>query len=252
MMKTQPLIELKNYMVKKGEFSLKPCSFSVYANEVLAVIGRTGAGKTVLMEGIAGFHDKYEGELYYKGKNKLSSSIENLNIGFVYQDFLLFPHMTVYDNIAYGLKIKKIKKSIIDRKVREKAKLFGLAQQLTQYPGTLSGGEKQRTALARAMIMEPEILILDEPFSALDPKTKKDMYQILQKIKENMNCTILFVTHDFEEVKYLANRVAIVLDGELMGIRQVENLFYDWQDPRINLFLELEEKNENRNIVYKA
>lgn len=246
------LVELKNYTVKKGNFILKPCSFKLYANEIVAVIGQTGAGKTVLLEAIAGFHNQYKGEIHYKGQDPSLSDRDCPQIGFVYQDFLLFPHMTVYDNIAYGLKIKKISQATIDYKVKAKAKLFGLTEQLHQYPGTLSGGEKQRTALARAMIMEPELLILDEPFSALDPKTKSEMYTALERIKASSACTILFVTHDFEEAQRLAERIVVVLSGELKGIRASDALFHQWQDEEVNLFLGLEEKYDIRKFIYRT
>jgi len=231
------LIDLEQFSVSVGSFSLKNINLQIYENEIFAILGKTGSGKTVLLESIAGFYKSEEGSIKIYDKKVNEIPLENREIGFVYQDYGLFPHMTVFNNIAYGLKMQKINKKIIKSTVEEICKILSIENILNQYPGTLSGGEKQRTALARSVVLKPKILLMDEPFSALDPTTKLSMYDEIKKIHKIFGCTIIFVTHDFNEAQIMADRVGILKSGQLKSVRKSEELFNGYKDEDINEFL---------------
>ncbi len=232
-------IEVRNFSLRRGSFSLKNISFVVNSKEIFAILGETGAGKTLLLESIAGFYKGSGGNVYLGGQPVLEIPLTELKIGFVYQDYGLFPHMTVEQNISYGLKMRNKKKDEVSDKVRCISEKLSISHILGQFPGTLSGGEKQRTALARALVLNPDILLLDEPFSALDPVTKQAMYDEILKIHEEFECAILFVTHDFNEAQKLADSVGIMHDGCLKEVRSSERLFEVYQDDEINKFFGL-------------
>ena len=231
------IITIENYNLKLGNFTLNNINLEIKEGEIFAILGRTGSGKTVLLESIAGFYNHGNGAIYIKDTPIDDIYICNRNIGFVYQDYALFPHMTVFDNIAYGLKMKKVKKHEQTKIVNEMAKLLSIENILKKYPGTISGGEKQRTALARALVLNPKILLMDEPFSALDPSTKNNMYAKIKSLHKKFKCTIVFVTHDFNEAKKIADRIGIISNGTLKTIRNSQNLFDTYEDPEINKFL---------------
>lgn len=231
------LINIEQFSTRVGSFSLKNINLQIYENEIFTILGKTGSGKTVLLESIAGFYKSEEGSIKIYDKKVNEIPLENRKIGFVYQDYGLFPHMNVFNNIAYGLKIQKINKKIIKSTVEEICKILSIENILNQYPGTLSGGEKQRTALARSVVLKPKILLMDEPFSALDPTTKLSMYDEIKKIHKIFGCTIIFVTHDFNEAQIMADRIGILKSGELKSVRKSEELFNEYKDEDINEFL---------------
>lgn len=231
------LIDIEQFSVSVGSFSLNNINLQIYENEIFAILGKTGSGKTVLLESIAGFYKSEEGSIKIYDKKVNEIPLENRKIGFVYQDYGLFPHMTVFNNISYGLKIQKINKKTIKSTVEEICKILSIEKVLNQYPGTLSGGEKQRTALARSVVLKPKILLMDEPFSALDPTTKLSMYDEIKKIHKIFGCTIIFVTHDFNEAQIMADRIGILKSGELKSVRKSKELFNEYKDEDINEFL---------------
>ncbi len=231
------MVEINNYSIQLGKFKLNQINLNIGAKEIFAVLGRTGSGKTVLLESVAGFYRKFSGKVMIQGIPVIDVPLEKRNIGFVYQDFGLFPHMTVFDNITYGLKIRKIDKGVQKERVDKMAEILSIGHILKQYPGTLSGGERQRTALARALILNPQLLLMDEPFSSLDPATKENMYDQINKIHDIFGCTILFVTHDFNEAQRMADRIGIMVNGELKAVRKSTDLFERCQDEEINQFL---------------
>lgn len=233
-------IDIRNLEVTRGEFTLEVDELSVNEREIFAILGTTGSGKTVLMESIAGAFPIDSGSILLDGKNIDALPIQQRHLGILYQDYALFPHMTVRNNIAYGLKRKRPRPHDIDEQVNEMLELFGIEHLADRYPGVISGGESQRTALARALIMHPEILILDEPFSALDPTTKKQMYEMLRDVHARFECTIVFVTHDFHEAQTLADRVGIILNGKLRCIVEADRLFDDEHAPEVKRFLGIE------------
>ena len=230
-------IDVKDLRVTRGEFTLKVDSLSVEEREIFAILGTTGSGKTVLMESIAGAFPIDSGIIMLDGKSIDDLPVQQRHLGILYQDYALFPHMTVQDNITYGLKRQRLRPHDIDVQVKAIMQTFGIEHLAQRFPGVISGGESQRTALARALVLRPEILILDEPFSALDPTTKRQMYEMLRRVHEDFSCTIVFVTHDFHEAQTLADRVGIILDGELRCVVSADQLFDEGHCDEVKRFL---------------
>ena len=229
------ILSIKNLKIKVAEFELGPINLNIKRGEVFALLGQTGAGKTLLMELIAGFYNNYEGTIQV---------LSDRPTGIVFQDYALFPHLTVEDNISYGLKCCHSSKDEIKKSLVDITNLFGISHLLNRYPNTLSGGERQRTALARTMIIKPELLLLDEPFSALDVATREKIYEEIQMIKEKYSCTIVLITHDFHEAVRLADRIGIILQGKIRDIVDSNKLFIHKQDDELNEFLRIGERNE--------
>lgn len=230
-------VTIENYRIARGAFSLEAINLKVEEGETFAVLGKTGSGKTMLLESIAGYYRDGSGDIFIDGVSVRRIPVEQRRIGFVYQDYGLFPHMSVFKNIGYGLAMQNLKKPEIKCRVEEIAEAFSISHILQQYPQTLSGGEKQRTAMARALITKPRLLLLDEPFSALDPTTKKMLYGELQRIREAYSCPIIFVTHDFQEAALLADRIGIMEEGRLCAVRTPDTLFASHESPSIREFL---------------
>ena len=231
-------IEIKNMEIKRGGFELGPINLSVEEGEIFAILGRTGSGKTVLLETLAGFYqDQYKGDILLFGENAQEVPPHLRDMGFVYQDSGLFPHMTVEQNIAYGLKMHKVPAEEIEKKISYITELLSITKIRKQYPATISGGERQRTALARSLVLNPKILLLDEPFSALDPATRQRMYEEVNSIHDKFKCTIVFVTHDFSEAQKLAHRIGIMLHGQLKTVVDADKLFENKYDEDVELFL---------------
>ncbi len=245
-MKYDSFVAIDDFSLKLGTFQLNQINLSICEKEIFAILGKTGSGKTVLLESIAGFYQNGTGTIRINGQCISNVPIEKRGIGFVYQDFGLFPHMTVYDNIKYGLKAQKVDKNNCHRKINQIAETLSIGHILHQYPGTLSGGERQRTALARALVLNPKILLMDEPFSSLDPSTKNLMYQLIQEIHKRFGCTIIFVTHDFHEAQKMANRIGIMTHGCLKSIRDKDSLFVPCEDDEINEFLGISDSSSTR------
>ena len=221
----EEIVEIKDLSIQCDSFTLGPMSLKLTEGMVFALLGKTGAGKTVFLETLAGFYQHYVGDIDLYGIDARQMAISDRHIGFVYQDASLFPHLNVFGNIAYGLKMRKVKGTIISKKVKEITKRLAIAHLLECYPSTLSGGEKQRVALARALILRPRLLLLDEPFSALDPNTKKQMQEILKELQEQLQFTMIIVTHDFKEAEKLADYIGILLDGKLHEVVSSKRLF---------------------------
>jgi molybdate/tungstate transport system ATP-binding protein len=207
------MIAIKNLKVNLGDFLLQNISLNVESGEYFIVLGPTGAGKTVLLESIAGLYPVLEGEVWIGDKKITGLSPEKREIGIVYQDQALFPHLSVEKNIAFGLKMRKCPKHEVRSKIETIVGIVGIAHLLERSPVTLSGGEKQKVALARALVTEPKVLLLDEPLSALDPETRERMQEELREIHSRIELTVIHVTHDFEEAVALGHRVAVLNDG---------------------------------------
>ncbi|MDD4588792.1 MAG: ATP-binding cassette domain-containing protein, partial [Heliobacteriaceae bacterium] len=186
-----------------GSFQLQAVNLSVNPGEYLVVIGPSGTGKTVLLELIAGFYHPDRGKIFRGSADITLMPPEQRKIGFVYQDFLLFPHLNVKDNILFGAR-KHVRQAEIPSRLERLVNLLGITTLLNRSPKTLSGGEQQRVALARALIMEPEILLLDEPLSSLDPQNRFRLRQELKTIHAEFGPMVIHVTHDFSEAKSLA------------------------------------------------
>lgn len=231
---------VQNLRVERGDFVLQVDALDVKAGEIFAILGTTGSGKTVLMESIAGAYPIQEGCILVGGRDACEIPVQERHLGILYQDYALFPHMNVRDNIAYGLRRVRPRRTDVDERVDEMLALFGIAHLADRHPGVISGGESQRVALARALVLAPEVLILDEPFSALDPTTKLAMYDLLRRVHARFGCTIVFVTHDFHEAQTLADRVGIILDGRLRCVVDADALFDESHAPEVKSFLGLE------------
>ncbi len=238
-MTTKPLITIDHLTLRRGGFCLKDITFKVGEEEILAILGKTGSGKTLLLECIAGFTRPEEGQVLMGNQPVLDLPLHRRNMGYLYQDYSLFPHLTAAANIGYGLKMRGMAPEAVRDAVAAMAHRFNLTPILGDYPGTLSGGEGQRVALARALITHPPLLLLDEPFSALDPVTKKDLYQMLKAIQRDFHCTVIFVTHDFSEAEALAHRIGILIDGRLCGIAPASQLYTAQWDGDTRSFLGL-------------
>ncbi|TXT61296.1 MAG: Molybdate/tungstate import ATP-binding protein WtpC [Promethearchaeota archaeon] len=244
-------IELKNVSRDFGEFKLRHINLKIYENEYFIVLGPTGAGKTLLLELIAGFHNLDDGIIRINQKNMKNIQPYERNIGFVYQDYSLFPHMSVEKNIAFGLNVQNKASNEIKTKVMEIMDKLEINHLKERSPKTLSGGEQQKVALARALIVNPKILLLDEPFSALDPITKKDAMKVVKQIHEDHNLTIIEVTHNQDEAM-LGDRLSLIMNGEIIDTGTPKEVFNSPKNKTVANFVGVENilegeiiKNEN-------
>lgn len=214
------MLRLEHVFKRLGDFQLKDINMEMVEGEYFLILGPTGAGKTAVLETIAGMYWPDQGEIWFGSKNLSKLHPEQREIGFVYQDYALFPHLTVAENIIFGLKMRKTSKREVRDKLGDIAAMLGIEHLYERHPFALSGGEQQRVALARALVISPKILLLDEPLSALDPCTKEMMQDELKKIHSTFKTTVLHITHDFSEAFSLADRVAVMKNGEIvqMGI----------------------------------
>lgn len=208
-----------------GEFVLRDVSLEVGKGEYLVIIGPTGAGKTILLESIAGIYPPDSGRIMLDGREITYEEPRNRKICMVYQDYMLFPHLSVRDNIAFGLKARKFAPDMVEQRVRKTAELLDISHLLHRRPETLSGGEQQRTAISRAIAMEPSVLLLDEPLSALDGRTREILRRELRKIHHSLNTSVIHITHNFEEVFSLADRVAVMHQGRILQVGEPEEVF---------------------------
>ncbi len=206
-------LEVVDLWLKMKNFSLKGISFEVDAGEHFAIVGPTGSGKSLLLETIAGIYTPDSGRIVFMGNDVTSIPPENRGIGIVYQDCALFPHMSVFDNIAYGLRIRK--REGVEEKVKELAEMLEIEHLLDRKPETLSGGEKQRVAIARALAVEPKLILLDEPFSALDRETRLRLRESIMSLLREERITTIHVTHIEEDAK-VADRIARMENGRLL------------------------------------
>ena len=214
------MIKLNDIVVKFGDFTaLHDINVHVREGEFFTFLGPSGCGKTTTLRTITGFIEPVSGTVVVKDRDITHVPIEKRNIGIVFQSYALFPTMTVYDNIAFGLKIKKLKKEEIDRKVRDIARKVDLSdEQLKKAVSQLSGGQQQRVAIARALVTEPAIICMDEPLSNLDAKLRVQLRNELKKMQKDFGITTIYVTHDQEEALTLSDRIAVFNKGYIEQI----------------------------------
>jgi sulfate transport system ATP-binding protein len=209
-------IELKNVSKKFGAVpAVNDVSFAVNEGELMALLGPSGGGKTTVLRMIAGLEMPTSGDILVRGQRVNDLSVQQRNIGFVFQNYALFKNMNVFKNIAFGLKIKKWKRRDIKARVAELVKLFGLEGLEKRYAHQLSGGQRQRVAIARALAPKPSVLLLDEPFGAVDAKIRQELREWLVTLHHELNVTTIFVTHDQEEAMEVSNRIVIFSKGDL-------------------------------------
>lgn len=209
------MLAINQLSLNLPKFSLKHISMTVKEGDYCVILGRTGSGKTLLLESIAGRYSNVEGDILMQGLNLNQQRPEARNIGFVYQHYELFDHLSVMGNIAFPLKMARKSKREIAALVSEMLNLLGIEYLKNHRITHLSGGEKQRVALARALILQPKILLLDEPTSVLDYMTRLEMREVLRMIHQRYSPIIIHVTHDISEALMLASHIGIMKKGEL-------------------------------------
>ena len=216
----EKMIQLDNIVVRFGNFeALHNINVDVHEGEFFTFLGPSGCGKTTTLRTITGFIDPVSGSVWVKDRDITHVPIEDRNIGIVFQSYALFPTMTVYDNIAFGLKVKKLKKAEIDKRVREIAKKVDLTdEQLQKAVSQLSGGQQQRVAIARALVTGPAIICMDEPLSNLDAKLRVQLRNELKRMQKEFGITTIYVTHDQEEALTLSDRIAVFNKGYIEQI----------------------------------
>ena len=220
------VIELEN-VTKSFEDNviLKDFNFKVKKDEFLTILGPSGCGKTTILRLIGGFEEPDEGKILFNGEDITNKEPYERKINTVFQKYALFPHMNVYNNIAFGLNIKKMDKKIIKEKVREVLKLVNLVGFENREIESLSGGQQQRIAIARALVNEPEVLLLDEPLGALDLKLRQAMQIELKRIQKSVGITFIYVTHDQEEALSMSDTVVVLNNGEIQQMDSPLNIY---------------------------
>lgn len=210
------MIEFDRVSLALGSFRLNDVSLAIEQGDYYFIVGPSGAGKTVILEAIAGLHRPESGRVLLRGEDITTLPPEKRGVALVYQDYSLFPNMRVWDNIAYGLRVRGMRKRDARHEVAPLLERFGITHLADRYPGTLSGGEQQRVALARAVAVKPDILLLDEPLSALDPITQEKFIDDLRRLHREDGLTIVQVSHSRREAHLLATRMAVIIDGSLV------------------------------------
>jgi len=220
---------------------LRDVSLDIAAGELVALLGPSGSGKTTLLRVIAGLNAPHRGAVYFDALNATSLSVQERRVGFVFQNYALFKHMTVADNVAYGLKARprasRPSKPQIAERVAELLDLVQLEGLGQRYPAQLSGGQRQRVALARALAIEPRALLLDEPFGALDARVRKDLRRWLREIHKRTGLTTVFVTHDQDEAMELADRVVVLNQGRIEQVGSPDQLYDQPASPFVLSFV---------------
>ncbi len=223
-------IELEHISKYFGTFKASDdVSFGIEKGKLVGLLGPSGSGKTTILRMLAGLEKQDEGDVIIDGKNVNALTPDQRKIGFVFQSYALFPYMSVYDNIAYGLKVQKRDKSFIKNRVNELLELVGLPGVEKRYPDQLSGGQRQRIALARALAPQPEVLLLDEPFAAIDAKVRKELRTWLRETIDKVGITSIFVTHDQDEAIEIADEIIITNKGR---VEQVGNPVEIYENPK--------------------
>jgi len=221
-----PIIELVNISKSyNGTEALKGINLYIRRNEFLTMLGPSGCGKTTTLRIIGGFEQPLTGKVLFEGKDITSLPPYKRKVNTVFQKYALFPHMNVEENIAFGLKIKKLDKDTIKKKVKQALELVNLEGYEKRHIDTLSGGQQQRIAIARAVVNEPEVLLLDEPLGALDLKLRKDMQVELKKIQKTLGITFIYVTHDQEEALTMSDTIVVMKDGQIQQIGTPEMIY---------------------------
>ena len=218
--------------------------FDVHKGEFLSILGSSGCGKTTLLRILVGIEKPTYGHIYKFGVDVTDKTPFERNIGIVFQNYALFPNMTVYDNIAYALKVRKLSKDEIKRKVDEIIQIVGLSDHVNKKPRQLSGGQQQRVAIARTLVLNPDIILFDEPMSALDANIKVALRKELKKIQETYNITMIYVTHDQEEAFSLSDRIMLIDDNKIIQLDTPSNIYHNPSNDFVKSFIvnQLDEK----------
>lgn len=235
-------IEMQHLTKQFGAFTaLKELSLEVQSGELLALLGPSGCGKTTLLRILAGLEFADRGTIRFDGEDATSKDVRARKVGFVFQHYALFRHMTVFENVAFGLRVRpralRPPREVLQNKVRELLRLVKLEEMAMRYPSQLSGGQRQRIALARALAVEPRVLLLDEPFGALDAKVRQELRRWLRRLHDEIHITSVFVTHDQEEALEVADRIVVMNAGRIEQIGASEEVYHHPATPFVYNFL---------------
>lgn len=221
-------VTLKN-VVKKYDTKtiINDVSLEIKDKEFLVLVGSSGCGKSTILRMIAGLEDITSGEIYIGDKCVNNVHPKDRDIAFVFQSYALYPHMTVYENIAFPLKMRNFSKDEIDKKVKEAAQILDLTEYLQRKPKQLSGGQRQRVALGRAIVRNPKVFLMDEPLSNLDAKLRVQMRSEIKKLHEKLQTTFIYVTHDQTEALTMGDRIVVLDKGVIQQVDNPENIYYN-------------------------
>ena len=229
---------IKDAVKKYGDFvALKGVSLDIKEGEFFTLLGPSGCGKTTLLRQIAGFNSIEGGDFYFGDKRINAVPAHKRDIGMVFQNYAIFPHLTVEENVAYGLKARNVPKAEIAPRVKEALELVQIAHLAKRKPSELSGGQQQRVALARAFVIEPSVLLMDEPLSNLDAKLRVQMRTVIKKLQRKLGITTIYVTHDQEEALAISDRIAVMKDGVIMQIGTPTEIYAKPQNPFVAGFI---------------
>jgi len=248
---TKDIIQIKNLNVRLGSFALKDINLNIKEGEYFVILGPSGNGKTVLMKSLVGFLKIDSGEIRIGGVRKDHLPPEQRDIGFVFQDHVLFPHMSVYDNVAFGLRMRKVRKSDIKEKVERIGEILKITHLLNRAITNLSGGERQRVALARSAVCNPSVIIMDEPFASLDRNLADELILEERVLHEQMRQTTIHITHNQEEAMTLADTICIMDNGIIRMVDTPENVFRKPNSVFVANFVCTENIYENAQAEHK-
>ena len=250
-------ISIKHAIKAYGDKVIIPdLSLEIKSGEFFTLLGPSGCGKTTLLRMIAGFNSIEGGDFYFGDKRINDLNPAKRNIGMVFQNYAIFPHLNVRDNVAYGLKARKVDKAEIEKKVNEALELVQITHLADRKPNELSGGQQQRVALARAFIIEPSVLLMDEPLSNLDAKLRVQMRTVIKKLQKRLGITTIYVTHDQEEALAISDRIAVMKDGHIMQIGTPQEIYAKPDNPFVAGFIGVSnfldcEVSEDGTVVIK-
>ncbi len=219
-------LEIKD-MAKKYDNGdgVEHINLKVYEGEIVTFLGPSGCGKSTILRAIGGFADVTSGDILIDGKSIVNLAPENRPTAMVFQSYNLWPHMTIYENLAFGLKLRKIPKKTIDEDIKKMLALVSMSGTEKKYPSQLSGGQQQRIAIARSLLLKPSLLLLDEPFSALDAKIRQQMREELKRIQSELGITVIFVTHDQEEALAISHRIVVMNKGKFDQVGTPDEIY---------------------------
>lgn len=254
-------LEIKN-LVKSYDGKnniLKNISFNIKDGDLVSILGPSGCGKTTTLRIIAGLIPESKGQILLNGKQITNIPVYKRNFGMVFQSYALFPHLNVFDNVAFGLKMHKVSKDEIKNKVTSILNTTGLYQLKEKYPAQLSGGQQQRVSLARALVTNPQLLLMDEPLSNLDAKLRLKMREEIRNLQQKLKMTVLFVTHDQQECFAISDKVLIMKDGHIEQYDTPQNIFHHPRTEYVARFIGYDnfisinsnERNDDHHILVK-
>lgn len=219
-------VKIENVVKKYADFTaINKVNFTIQDGEFFTLLGPSGCGKTTLLRMIAGFNSIEEGKIYFNDNVINNLSAHKRDIGMVFQNYAIFPHLSVYENVEYGLKTRNVPKEEREKRILDVLKIVQIENLKDRMPNKLSGGQQQRVALARAIVIEPKILLMDEPLSNLDAKLRVQMRTIIKKIQRKLNITTVYVTHDQEEALAISDRIAVMNSGEIMQLSTPQEIY---------------------------